>query len=266
MDTSKKGFAMQKPDVKRSSAEVNITSKGKSPVKFSNATPASIGLPDADELARKYGVEAEEAFGNSGRVGSGNNDMGLTLAQQMEFVQKQQQLVQKLESKNQEIDRLCTLLEALEPGPGMDPEKYRRLLENPNADIVDFRDAKIVDLAKKSRKLQMLLTKERSLNDEKESKLTEAKQTIEKLRKELENTVPTMASSSSRVIRAVSTEDKEEMEMHAKEAIANATSNLQRDLALNSKKLEDLRRKYDVMEEQNKVCDMLPCAARRSNW
>ena len=37
----------------------------------------------------------------------------------------------------------------------MDPEKYRRIIENPNADLVDFRDAKIVDLAKKSRKLQV---------------------------------------------------------------------------------------------------------------
>ena len=52
----------------------------------------------------------------------------------------------------------------------MDPEKYRRIIENPNSDMVDFRDAKIVELAQKSRRLQTLLTKERSLNDSKESR------------------------------------------------------------------------------------------------
>lgn len=51
--------------------------------------------------------------------------------------------------------------------PGVDPEKIRRAYEaDKDGDInnldVDFRDSKIVSLAKKCHRLQMLLNKERA--------------------------------------------------------------------------------------------------------
>lgn len=78
---------------------------GKSPFKST--------LPAPTDLARKYGVDGDDDEGGGGDRGS---DRGLSLDQQMEFMQKQQQLVQKVESKNIEIDRLCTLLEGVSTG------------------------------------------------------------------------------------------------------------------------------------------------------
>ena len=58
-------------------------------------------------------MDGDDDEGGGGDRGS---DRGLSLDQQMEFMQKQQQLVQKVESKNIEIDRLCTLLEGMSTG------------------------------------------------------------------------------------------------------------------------------------------------------
>ena len=74
----------------------------------------------------------------------------------------------------------------------------------------------------------MLLTKERSLNDSKESRLIEANQTIEKLRKELESTVPQFANTGSvanRVIRAPTSSSQQQLEeeMEAKEQQAQVS-------------------------------------------
>ena len=75
----------------------------------------------------------------------------------MKLAHQQQALVQKLETKNREVERLCTLLEAVEAMPGMDPEKYRRIMENPDSGAIDFRDSKIVDLAKVSQSAALFI-------------------------------------------------------------------------------------------------------------
>ena len=126
---------MKKSTVK-GSVDVSVKSKVSSPVK-----KKGFDYPDADAVASKYGV-LEEVDGSSA------TQPGLSLDQQMELARQQQAIVQKLEGKNREVERLCTLLEAVEPLPGMNPEKYRRIIDNPEADNVDFRDSKIVDLAK----------------------------------------------------------------------------------------------------------------------
>jgi len=231
----KQPLKMNSPEVKKASANVNVSTTVRSP---------SRDYPDEDMLANKYGVSQDNGEGSS------RSDQGLSLQQQMEFMQKQQQLVQQLQGKNQEINNLCTLLEAVEPMPGMDPMKYKRVIDNPDADLVDFRDAKIVDLAKKSRKLQMLLTKERSNNDAKEGKIIELQQTVEKLRRELESTIPSQENNRT---HQMSTNSLNEMDETTAKEVAAATGNLTREVALGSRKLEDMRRKLEHIEEQNKV-------------
>lgn len=232
---------MTSPEVKKAEVDVNIRSK-------TTVKSPSRDYPDANALATKYGVSAESISG-------GVPDTGLTMEQTMQFMQKQQQLVQKVESKNHEIGQLCTLLEAVEPMPGMDPEKYRRILENPDSDMVDFRDAKIVDLAKKSRKLQMLLTKERSNTEAANARAFELQQTVDTLRKELEQTIP-MASNTQRDVRTIRASDSmlstEDNQLTA-DAVAAATANLQKELAVSAKKVEDLRRKVEHVEDQNRT-------------
>jgi len=107
--------AIKSPEVNKAAVSVSIRDRG-TPVKS-----PSRDYPNPDALAAKYGVDAS---GNGpGSSGSNNGGHGLSLEQQMEFMQKQQSLVQSLQSKNVEIGQLCTLLEAVEPMPGMDPEK-----------------------------------------------------------------------------------------------------------------------------------------------
>ena len=125
-----------KSTVKKGSVNVNLKSEVGSPVK-----KKGFDYPDAEAVASKYGVTED-------KDNSGSTQSGLSLEQQMELARQQQAIVQKLENKNREVERLCTLLEAVEPIPGMDPVKYQRIIDNPNADNVDFRDSKIVDLAK----------------------------------------------------------------------------------------------------------------------
>ena len=96
--------------------------------------------PDAEAVASKYGVTED-------KDNSGSTQSGLSLEQQMELAQQQQAIVQKLENKNREVERLCTLLERLSLYLAWISE-VSRIIDNPNADNVDFRDSKIVDLAK----------------------------------------------------------------------------------------------------------------------
>ena len=174
-----------KSSVKKGSVDVEVKGKGagvKNPV-----LKKGLNHPDADSVASKYGVGDDESLGDGGN-GNANGTGGLTLEQQVELARAQQAMVQKLETKNREVERLCTLLEAVEPMPGMNPETYRRIIENPDAGAVDFRDSKIVDLAKKCRTLQMALSRERSGNENLAAKLEQLAQVNDKLESELDRT------------------------------------------------------------------------------
>lgn len=232
---------MKPATVKKAAVTVNIAKGKGSPAKKKLASAA---FPDADALARKYDVEESE--GASKELGA-----GLSLQQQMEFMKKQQTLVQKLESKNVELDQLCTLLEAVEPIPGMNPEKYRRIIENPDADTVDFRDSKIVELAKKSRKLQMLLTKERTLNENHQGSIIELKQTIEKMRRELESTIPNQNDAANRVIRGQDTNTMREFSQKDDGDLVSVPQ-LQKEISDKNRKMEEIRRKFHQLEDENK--------------
>ena len=102
-----------KSTVKKGSVDVNVKSSKKveSPVR-----KKGFDYPDADSVASKYGVNEDEG------QEAGQLDGGLSLEHQMKLAHQQQALVQKLETKNREVERLCTLLEAVEPMPGTDPE------------------------------------------------------------------------------------------------------------------------------------------------
>jgi len=92
----KKSIAVAKPEVKRSSVEVTITSKS--------------ALPEAADLARKYGVQEDDEDGGGGDRDR-DRDRGLPLEQQMEFIQRQQRLVQKVEVRA--CVRVCVCVRAL---------------------------------------------------------------------------------------------------------------------------------------------------------
>lgn len=215
-------------------------------------------FPDPDDLASKYGLESSEP-----------NDVfknGLSLEQQMEIAKKQSVMVQKLESRNREVEQLCILLETLEPLPGMDAEKYRRIIENPNTENVDFRDAKIVDLAKKCRKLQISVSKERSMNESYLTQINELQQhnSLLRMQNEAFASSPSKKHSmnASKVIKAA---DSQFLSSPTREQKTNDDNNrsgtikdekgylkTQKELFLSNKKIDELKRKLDESVDENK--------------
>ena len=208
------------------------------------------GFPDPEELAKRYDVEEEAGFKAEASQKGFSEEQ---ILQQMEFAHKQQALLHKVEAKNMEVERLCVLLEALEPVPGMDAAKYKRLIDNPdNDEHVDVRDSKIVALAKKSRKLQMLLTKERSVVQSQALDIDELKAANEKLCKELENLSlahKSAASSGSRTIRAPVAHFDSPTKGSAAPGgpdpaeLESANTQLRKELGAANKTVEELRRK-----------------------
>lgn len=242
-----------KSTVKKGSVDVNVKSSKKveSPVR-----KKGFDYPDADSVASKYGVNEDE-----GQEG-GQLDGGLSLEQQMKLAHQQQAMVQKLETKNREVERLCTLLEAVEPMPGMNPEKYRRIMENPDADTVDFRDSKIVDLAKKCRKLQLALSKEKANNEALSSTVDKLAQVNDRLERDLDSTASAMSSQFShnagpgRTISASNStflaSAQEEKSMGSSTIQQKSAAQLSKELGSANKKVEDIRRKMQEAEDENK--------------
>ena len=240
-----------KSTVKKGSVDVAVKEKGRKTV-GSPVKKKGFNYPDADAVAEKYGVLE--------KTDSESASPGLSLEQQMELARQQQAVVQKLENKNREVERLCTLLEAVEPIPGMDPEKYRRIIENPDADHVDFRDSKIVDLAKKCRRLQMSLTKMTATNESLSSKIDQLMQANDSLQLELQKGPSMMNNSNNsgggnRTINAstsgfLSTATQEEKERDR--AGEKTAPQLAKELAVANKRLEESRRSQQRAEEEAK--------------
>lgn len=208
------------------------------------------GFPDPEELARKYAVDMDERGGE----GLSKADAESRLLMQIEMAQRQKALMQKLEAKNIEVERLCALLEAVEPVPGMDAAKFKRLLENPDVnENIDFRDSKIVALAKKCRKLQMAVNKERSLNESKDAEVADMRIACDKLRKEVDAlSAATTGPSASRTIRAPTLGGNGGAAAAAVSVaeLESANHQLRKELSAVHKTTEELRRKLEKSTDE----------------
>ena len=152
------------------------------------------------------------------------------------FKQKTDSLIEKLNEKSQEIDHLCTLLDCIEPIPGLDPEKYLRIIEGKeDGATVDYRDTKIVELAKKCRRLQVALNKERANEISNQSKIAELLLMNEQLSSAAKTSSPGKRRGKD------SSEEKEE-----------GFGALQKELSITSRALEESRRKYQTLLEDFK--------------
>ena len=117
----------------------------------------------AKELMKKYGLVEEGQDGGGGDEEAppafqGDFDWGQFNA---EMQQRNSALVAELDEKTQEIERLEELLLAVEPIPGLEPERLLDLMQEGELVDKDPRDMKIVELAKKARALNVSLQKER---------------------------------------------------------------------------------------------------------
>ena len=145
---------------------------------------------------------------------------------------------QKLAEKNTKIENLCILLEALQAIPGINPEKIKKVIEEDGCDGVDFRDAKIVALAKKSHHLTMTVNKQRCLNEEINVKFHTLKANYDLLQQQ----------ESSKQVSEVNYGRHSKMENSAE----NNEVVMSRQLKEFSKNVEDLKRKNTQLFEDNK--------------
>jgi hypothetical protein len=139
--------------------------------------------------------------------------------------------------KNKEIEKLKIILQAVEPLPGLNIEKYRKFfndgLDNGFNDVFDFRDSKIIDLSKKIRNLNMKLNKSNALNEKSKMEYSILTQKFDEL-----------------MIKYTKLQEED------KNKILNSRSEieirLQKDLNLSLKTIEDYKLRLDQSINENK--------------
>ena len=179
------------------------------------------------------------------------------LEENSELMEKMNGLVKKVNDKNKEIERLCVMLESLEPVPGLDVDKYRRLIENANEDSsgllnVDYRDTKIVSLAKKVRTLTMNINKERSLSESRLAQIEELEHKIARLEKEMDSNNTNISTSSSNVSTNKNMVIKSAFSIPDAPSDAQLIEKLKKDLTQANKTIEEYRRKNNSLVDENK--------------
>lgn len=177
-----------------------------------------------------------------------NNDREQDKKAKMEMVMKsieegnsqmeqQTRYLQALEQKQREIDKLNAVIEATSPIPGFNVEHYKRLiLAKGENDDVDYRDKKIVDLAKKCRSLTVQTNKYSSELESMNHMLEEAMKENERLQQELK-------LASSLPLRKPVAQDPNKIDVES----------LQKDLQSANRSVDDFRRKLQQSKDENKA-------------
>lgn len=242
---------MQKAEVKKSAVDLYVSNGDKK----GSPSPNKGKFPNPTSLAKKYGVEEDEALPiESASAGGKGSELERIFSQGVEFTERHNALLQKLDEKNQELERLCILLEAVEPIPGMDANKYKHILENPGNESVDFRDSKIVSLAKKCRKLQLALTKEKSQCESQVAKMHELCQANDRLQKELDALSGGAQSGSAISSGSAKQSMPRKFEQEASLDDPAATiAGLQKELSVAHKHIDELRRKLSSASDEVKA-------------
>ena len=82
---------------------------------------------NSKDIANKYGVECEDSDQDEAcerKEEHSDTDIRQQINDTTEIAHRMDSLLVKLENKNREVERLCTLLEAVTIVPGIDPAKY----------------------------------------------------------------------------------------------------------------------------------------------
>jgi hypothetical protein len=103
------------------------------------------GMPDPKDLASKYDLDYEpsddeqQEYEDSKQSADDNYDAS-TIARQIGdrtmTNDRIDSLVNKIDSKNREIERLCVLLEAVSVVPGADPGKYIDIIDGNGDEVI----------------------------------------------------------------------------------------------------------------------------------
>lgn len=181
-------------------------------------------FPNAADLHEKYGEEFQKSNFTAAPVG--HQQRCVDGGSGSELIDRTEGLIKKLAKKDLEIEKLCILLESLEPIPGLSADSMRKYLDNNVDDGADFRDAKIVALAKKNRNLMVMLNKERASADSRGLQIQELTVKLQQ--------VESLGSSSKRNEPQID------------------SLQLRKDITSLNKSIEDLKRKFSQSVEENK--------------
>lgn len=182
-------------------------------------------FPNTADLQEKYGEEYLKSNYTAAPVS--HQQRCVDGGSGSELIDRTEGLIKKLAKKDLEIEKLCILLESLEPIPGLSADSMRKYLDNSVDDGADFRDAKIVALAKKNRNLMVMLNKERASADSRGLQ-------IQELTVKLQQVESCLGSSSKR--------NEPQLD----------TLQLRKDITSLNKSIEDLKRKFSQSVEENK--------------
>jgi chromosome segregation ATPase len=173
---------------------------------------------------------------------------------QASFVEQQEALQHQLLKKNREIERLMVLLDACEPVPGLSAEKFSKLLAN-TEENVDYRDSKIVDLAKKVRRLTVSINKEKQQNEAGQLTISELTTKCDRLQREIDlGLLPAARTASGRAVR-----DRSHLLAQFTSANENGGVDIEQELTAAKRELhqankaaEEIKKKLLQVTEENK--------------
>lgn len=203
-------------------------------------------FPDARNICDKYDIFLDEEGGShqdqtpSPHQQQIRDAMLQSIGQNSDLVHQNESLIRQIESKNKEIEKLKLLIDACEPVPGLSAEKFQKLIQGSGDDNVDYRDSKIVALAKKIRTLTLAVNKEKALCSAQSTQLDEANRRCDTLQKELDAALLNGRAGSNRSHR------------RGKDANEGDVEKLQNDLVLANKSIDDLKRRCTQSSDEVK--------------
>lgn len=212
----------------------------------------NIGENDEDDLAtklaEKYGVDSPTPSPEKSSDNVVDYDYEKILHQR-------DHLIRKLDEKNKKIESLCVMLEAMSKSDSKNDakmEKYNKMLDGQDNSEIDFRDSKIVALAKKSHNLQMCLNKERATTEGLTQKLDDLKSKYESQTQQMQTMQVNLKATPpkkpvNRFLPSTMTVDAEQL--NSQEEAQKRQSKEIKDLA---KLVDETKKKLSVLTDENK--------------
>ena len=198
-------------------------------------------FPGVQAIAQKYASRSSPPKSSKSMIEEIENGTAL--------IDRTEALIRKLNKKDQEIEKLCVLLDAMEPVPGLDAEKFQKLLDGD--EDADFRDAKIVALAKKNRRLTLELQKARISAESRALQVQELAENVQKL--ESAGAAAMAAKSTAKTARGSRLTGGGDDAGNDEASSADKLNSLRKELASVMKSMDDMRRKNFQMSEEVKT-------------
>jgi predicted nuclease with TOPRIM domain len=207
-------------------------------------------MPDVTSIGAKYDVHVNDKDADVGAAVELDSDTQkaviASIGNSSGLVSQNRQLVDQITAKNKENEKLRVLLEACELPPGTSVEKFQRILVSGD-DACDYRDAKIVSLAKKVRGLTVSLNKSRASSETYEVHILELQRKSEGLQRELSAVLASRQHASSGRTQRVNGGAH-----GVSESTSKTENDMRRDLSTMQKSNDELRRKLTQSTEDVK--------------